>query len=278
MVKVVTDSPSDIPKEVAEELGISIVPIKLAFGTETFLDGVDLTTDEFYARLASTKVMPTTAVPSPRAYIEVFDRLAQETDEILVITVSAGFSAMHRVATQAKEETRGTYRVEVVDSRSGAMAEGLIVIQTARAAKAGAGMAELIELTESNIPRSEIRMAFDTLEYLKRGGRIGRAQALLGSMLRVHPILGIKDGEAFPFARERSRAKVLEYLYSYAAGFSKVDSLAIEDATTPDDAASLAMRLTARFPEAPLYRAKVTPVVGAHVGPHALALAVLGDR
>lgn len=278
VVKIVTDSPSDIPADVARELGITMVPINLIFGSETFRDRVDLTTDEFYRKLALAKNLPTTAVPSPQAFVIVFNMLAKETDEIVAITVSARFSAMNRVAVQAKEDMKGKLRIEVIDSRAGAMAEGLIVIAAARAAKEGASLGEVINIIGRNIPRAEIRMAFDTLEYLKRGGRIGRAQALLGSMLRFNPVLGIKNGEAYPFARPRSRSKAIEYLYRFAAGYSRVDSLAVEDATTPDDAEMLAKRLAERFPDAPVYRAKVSPVVGTHVGPHVLAVAVLGDK
>ena len=121
-------------------------------------------------------------------------------------------------------------------------------------------------------------MAFDTLEYLKRGGRMGKAQAFLGSVLKVHPILGTRDGEVYPFARERSRAKAIDYLYNFAANFSHIDEMAIEDATTPDEAEMLVEHLGSTFPKERIYRSKVSPVVGAHVGPRVLAVSVLGDR
>ena len=158
------------------------------------------------------------------------------------------------------------------------MGEGLIVIAAAKAAKTGASLDEVVQLTKRNIPRAEIRMAFDTLEYLKRGGRIGRAQALLGSMLRINPVLGIKDGEAYPFARERSRGRAMDYLYQFAMSFSKIDEMAVEDATTPQDADKLVEHLSTKFPKERIYRSKVSPVVGAHVGPRVLSIAVLGDR
>jgi DegV family protein with EDD domain len=121
-------------------------------------------------------------------------------------------------------------------------------------------------------------MAFDTLEYLKRGGRIGKAKALLGSMLKINPVLGIKDGEVFPFGQERSRAKAIDHLYSFAMSYSQIDELAVEDATTPDEAEALVERLGAKFPKERIYRSKFSPVIGTNVGPHVIGVAVLGDR
>lgn len=278
VVRIVTESASDVPAGVARELGITIIPINLIFGKETFRDGVDISSEEFYRKLAESKVLPTTAVPSPRTYADTLEKLAEETGEILFITISTKFSASHRVATQAREMVKKKVRVEIIDSMAGAISQGLVVIAAAKASRSGAGLDEVIELTKKNIRRVELRMAFDTLEYLKRGGRIGRAQALLGSVLRVNPILGIKDGEAYPYARERSRSRAIGYLFNFAMSFRNIEELAIEDATTPDEADRLARRLGARFPEERIYRAKVTPVVGTHVGPHVLAVAVLGDR
>jgi DegV family protein with EDD domain len=169
-------------------------------------------------------------------------------------------------------------RVEVVDSQLALMAEGLLVITAAKAAQAGASLDELLELTERNIPRIQTRIAFDTLEYLKRGGRIGKAKALLGSMLKLNPILGIKDGEVFPFVQERSRAKAIDHLYKFAMSYSQIEELSVEDATTADEADALAERLGAKFPRERIYRSKFSPVIGTNVGPHVIGVAVLGDR
>ncbi len=157
-------------------------------------------------------------------------------------------------------------------------AKGMMPRTAARAAQSGANLDEILKLTRRNISRVEIRMAFDTLEYLKRGGRIGRAQALLGSILRLNPVLGLKDGEVYPFARERSRAKAIDYLYNFALDFSNIEEMAVEDATTPDEADILVERLSSKFPKERIYRSKLSPVLGAHVGPHVLSVAVLGDR
>ena len=277
-VKIVTDSLGDIPSNVAEELGITIIPITVLFGTETYRDGVDLTTEQFYDKLVHTNTFPTTAVPPLGDFVKVYDKLAKETDEILVITVSHKLSGTPGAALQAVELMKRKCRVEVVDSQWIIMGEGLIAITAAKAAQAGANFDEVVKMTQNNISRVDVRMAFDTLEYLKRGGRIGRAQAFLGSVLRVNPILGIRDGEACPIARERSRAKAIDYLYSFVMSFSRIEEVAVEDATTPDDAERLIERLSTKFPKERIYRSKVSPVVGTHVGPRVLSVAVLGDR
>jgi DegV family protein with EDD domain len=277
-VKIVTDSLGDIPSEVAEGLGITVIPINVRFGTESYRDGIDLTTEQFYERLAHSKIFPTTIVPPLSVFGEIYDKVAEETGEIVVITFSHKLGAGYEAAMQAKELMKRKCRVEVIDSGWVVMAQGLIVMAAAEAAKAGASLNEVVKVTRKNIARADVRMVFDTLEYLKMGGRIGRAQAFLGSMLKVKPILGIRDGEAFPFARERSRAKAIDYLYNFAISFSRVDGMAVEDATTPDEADELVKRLRSKFPKQRIYRSKVSPVVGAHVGPNVLAVAVLGDK
>ncbi len=277
-VKIVTDSTSDLTPKIASDLGITVVPLYINFGTESYLDGVNLTTEEFYQKLAKSKTLPTTAVPGPAAFAQVYDKLAQETDEIVVISLSSKLSSAHEMESQAVGMMRGKCRIEIIDSKAGCMALGLIAIAAAKAANAGAKMDDVVKLTRRNIPRSKIHFAFDTLEFLKRSGRVSAAQAFLGSMLRVNPIMTLEDGEGRPVAKPRSRAKAIELLYKFAASFSNIEEMAVEDATTPDEADMLAERINSRFPSERIYRTKVSPVVGTHVGPHVLAVSVLGDR
>jgi DegV family protein with EDD domain len=158
------------------------------------------------------------------------------------------------------------------------MGEGLLVIAAVKAASDGAKIDEIIQLTDRNISRVGMRIAFDTLEYLQRGGRIGKAKALLGSMLKVNPILGIKNGEVFPYGQERSRNKAMQNLYNFVTGFSRIEGLAVEDATTPNEADELVVRIKDVFPEVPVYRSKVSPVIGTNVGPRVIGISVLGDK
>ena len=277
-VKVVTDSVADLPSEVTRELGITVIPLNVRFGTEVYRGGIDLTAEQFYDRLAHSETTPVTSVPSPGTFAEAYDKLAEETDEILVINLSSKLSATCEVASQSIGLMKRKCRVEVVDSQWAVMAEGFMVIAAARAAQAGASLDEVVDVTRRNITRVDFRAAFDTLEYLKRGGRIGKAQAFLGSMLKVNPIITIKDGLVEPAGRTRSRAKAIEHLYNFAMSFSHIEGIAIEDAACPDDAELLVERLSSRFPKEHIYRSRTTPVIGTHTGPGLLLVAILGDR
>jgi DegV family protein with EDD domain len=277
-VKIITDSSASIPPEVVEELGITIIPSLIRFGEEVYRDGVDLTTDQFYERLTQDKVHPTTSVPTPQSFVDAYEKLAEETDEVVVITISHKLSAVGDVALQAIGMIEKKPRIEVIDSTWALMSEGLIVIKAAQAAKDGANLNEVKEVVRRNILRTDLRMAFDTLKYLERGGRIGKAQALLGSMLKINPILCLKDGVIYPAGREHSRSKAVDNLCNFVDSFSRIEEMAIGDGTTPDEADALAARLNDRFPAERVLRFKVTPAVGAHVGPHVLAVAILGDR
>ncbi|NWF78153.1 MAG: DegV family protein [Chloroflexi bacterium] len=275
MVKVVTDSCSDITPQLAQELGISVVPLYVNFGNEAYRDNVDLGTEEFYRKLETSKIAPTTSTATPADFAQVFTKLADETKEILTITLSEKFSATYVAALQGKAMVKKDCRIEVIDSQQGAGAQMLLVILAAQMAKVGASLDQITEGVRKAIPRVHIRMTFDTLEYLRRGGRIGKAQAFLGSLLKVNPVLGIKDGQAFPIARSRNRTQAMDFLVNFVKGFSRVEALAIEDATTSDDLEILAERLKHVVPPERIYRSKVSPVVGTHVGPHVLAVAVL---
>ncbi|MCJ7653774.1 MAG: DegV family protein [Dehalococcoidia bacterium] len=278
-VKIVTDSTSDLMPETASEMGITIVPLNVHFGTEigteTYRDGVDLKAEDFYRRLEQSKTLPTTSAPAPGTFAEVYDKLAKETDEILVITISSKLSATYKAAVDGKEVMKSKPRLEIIDSLSAMVGLGLIVISAAKAAKAGASLDEVIDVVRSSMGRVDFRLAFDTLEYLRKGGRIGTAQAFLGSALKVNPILTIKNGLTEGVTRVRYRAKAVDYLGDFVMGFPDVEELAIEDATTPAESEVLAERLGSRFPRERIYWMKVGPVIGTHVGPHVLGVGVL---
>ena len=277
-VKIVTDSVSDLPSEVVEELGITVVPLNVRFGDEVYRDGIDLTAEQFYERLIHSQILPVTSVPTPAAFAGAYDKLAEETDAILSIVLSAKLSGTYEVALQSVGLMKRKCRVEVIDSQWAVMAQGFIVIAAAKAAQAGASIEEVIDITHRNMSRVDLLAAFDTLEYLKRGGRIGRAQAFLGSMLRVNPIITMKNGVVYPVARERSRAKALEHLYNFAMSYSNVEGLAIENAACEDDATALITRLGKKIPKELIYQSRTTPVIGTHTGPGLILVAVLGGR
>jgi len=277
-VKVVTDSVSDLPPQVIEELGITVIPLNVRFGEKVYRDGIDLTTEQFYQQLVHSKTLPVTSVPTPAAFAEAYDKLSEEADEILAIMLSAKLSGTYEVARQSIGLMKRKCRVEVVDSQWAVMAEGFLVIAAARAAQAGASLDEVLEVVRGNIPRVDFRAAFDTLEYLRRGGRIGAAQALMGSALRIKPIITMKDGVVEPAGRTRSRVKAIDHLYQFAASYSHIEGLAVEEAACPDDADLLVERLSAKFPKERIYRSKTTPVIGTHTGPGLILVAVMGDK
>ena len=276
-VKIVTDGSSDIPKNVAEELGITVVPLTVVFGDKAYLDGVDITADEFYTRIVDTPVWPTTASPSIGQFAEVYNKLADETDEIVAVLLSTKYSPCYQYGVAARELVNKKCRVEVIDSTFGASPLGLLAITAAKAAKAGANMDEVIDVVKRAIPKTHILFFFDTLKYLEKCGRIGKAKALMGALLRAKPLLAIKDGESYPVGRVRSRREGLERLYKFAAEFGNIVEMTIEHTNIPKEADSLADRINAIFPKGKIYMSRISPVVGAHLGPYAIGVSVIEE-
>ena len=196
----------------------------------------------------------------------------------MVIILSSKLSGTYNAAVQSAGLMEGKCRIEVVDSQCAVMAQGLVVIRAAQAAKEGANIDQILEIVRNTLPRVEMRAAFDTLEYLKRGGRIGKAAALLGSILKINPIITLKDGLVEPAGRARSREKAIDMLYQFVAGYSNLEELAVEEAACHEDADLLTRRLGSIFPEERIYRSRTTPVIGTHTGPGLLLVAVLGDK
>lgn len=274
-VKIVTDTLSDITSDLAGELGVTVVPLYVRFGEEVFRDRVEMTTEEFYRRLASESTLPSTTQPTPKDFLDVYEKLAKETDEILVITISSKLSGTYKSAQQAKDMFEGKCRIEIVDSLTVAMGQGLIVIAAVKAAQGGANLDKVVEVARSAVSRSHLIAYFDTLKYLAKGGRIGKAENMLGSMLSVKPILTIKDGEMAPLTRVRSVNAGLDYMYNTVASFTNIEGIAVEHATTPEYTNKLVERLRERFPREHIYQTVISPVVGTYGGPGAFALTFL---
>jgi len=274
-VKIVTDSTSDLTPTIANELGITVVPLYVHFADQFYRDGIDLTTEAFYQKLTENKVLPTTSAPPPGVFAEVYDSLAEKTDEILAITISSKLSATFTAATGGLELKKSKARVEVLDSLTAIGGLGLVVISAAKAANAGARLDEVKAIAIDSMRRVDFRMAFDTLEYLKRGGRIGTAAAFFGTMLKMNPILTIREGSTVGVTRVRCRAKALDYLCDFAVSMNDIEEMAVEDATTTDETEALVERLGIGFPKERIYRMKVSPVIGTHVGPHVIGVGVL---
>jgi DegV family protein with EDD domain len=274
-VKIVTDTLCDITGDLATQLGITTVPLYVRFGEEVYRDRVDITSEDFYRRLINEPKLPSTTQPTPNDFSEVYAKLADKTDEILVITVSSKLSGTFSSATQAKDYFKGKCRIEIVDSQTVAMGQGLIVIAAVNAVKAGANLDKVTELARKAIPRSHLIAYFDTLKYLAKGGRIGKAKEFLGAMLSVKQILTTKDGEMAPLTRVHSLRAGLDFLFNYASRYPAIEGLAVEHTTNSEDADSLVERLSKSYPNVPIYRSIISPVVGTYSGPNAMALTVL---
>jgi len=275
MVRIVTDSCSDISPKMAEQFGLTVIPLNVHFGDKIYRDNIDLNTEDFYQKLTRNKILPTTSIPSLAVFTDTLNNLAKETKEILVITLSRKFSAAFDIFLKSKETLKSKCTIEVIDSQVAIGGQLILAVSAAAMARAGATLEEIANWVRNAIPRTHVVMTFDTLEYLRRGGRIGKAQAFLGNLIKVNPILGIKKGEAFPITRVRSRTRAINFMVNFAKSFKKVEALAIEDATTTNELGMMAQRLQGLVPDEHFYRSKVSPVVGTHVGPHVLSVSVL---
>ncbi len=276
-VAIITDSVADLPPRTARDLEIAVVPLIISFGGETFRDGVDLDSDAFYRRLKGGGPFPRTSAPSPGDMTRAVDSAARRAGNVLVITLSARLSGTHSAALQGRDLSQAAHRVQVMDSRWAAMCEGFIAMEAARASLAGQGPDGVLSAARAARGRVRLMAAFDSLEYLKRGGRIGAAAALLGSLLTINPLIELRDGAVHPAGRTRSRRKAIDQLFSFAAAYARIDELAVENTACQEEADELTDRLGALHPKERILRTRMTPVIGAHTGPGLLVVAVLGD-
>jgi DegV family protein with EDD domain len=273
-VRVVTDSVCDTAPGLAQELGITVVPVYVIFGEKPYRDRVDISEDEFYHRLVYGSVYPTTSVPSPQDFADAYNRLAQETDEIISIHASSKLSGIYNSAQLGAQMLAGKCRIEILDSKTLSIGLGLTVLAAAREARAGKNLEQVTQATRQAILHIHNRSMADTLKYAVKGGRVNRAYGLIGTFLGVKPILGMRDGSAFLAGVARTRAKALQRMYEFAASFPNVQEIALGYTTEYDDARNLAERLKAAFPEATVYIARVCPAVAVYGGPGSLGIGV----
>jgi len=273
-VKIVTDSTSDLPVQLAQELGITVVPVYLRFGEKVYRDGVDISQDELYQKLVASPVHPATSQPSPADFADVYNRLSGETDEIVSIQVTSKLSGTYNSALQGRELVKAGCQIEVVDSLSVSMGLGLITVAAARLAEAGESLPAVMEEIRQAIPSIRLLAVFDTLKYLLLGGRIGKVKALLGSMLNVKPLLTVRDGELLPAGLARTRSKGIDRLFDLVKNALNIQELAIVHSTTPDEAGSLKERIASIFDRERIHIARLGPALGVHGGPGTLILAL----
>jgi DegV family protein with EDD domain len=279
-IKIVTDSASDIPLKIREELGITVVPLYVRFGVETFKDGVTITNEEFYRRLVSGEVFPNTIQPSPGDFKQVYEELAKDADAIVSIHLSEKFSGTVNSARQARDLMSSKCRIEVINSDAMAIGLGMICIAAAGAAKAGENLETIVKIVNEAISETHILVLFDSLKYLAKGGRIGQAQSLLGTLLNIKPLLGMKDGIVVPIAKARSYSKGIEQLYVFASNALKeknnIKDLAIMYNTNQKEANELVDRIAPLYPREKIIYGPIGPILGTHAGPNLLAVCLRG--
>jgi len=275
-IKIVTDSTADLPPQLAKEHGITVVPVYLRFGDEVFHDGVDISADEFYRRLTHDPVHPSTTQPSPQDFADVYKGLTKKADGIISIHLSSKLSGTCNSALQGRETAGKECPIEVIDSEVVTMGLGQLAIAANTLAQSGKSLQQVVEEVKQMIPSIHVLGLLDTLKYLALGGRIGKVQALLGSVLNVKPMLTIKDGVLTPAGRVRSRAKGTDILFDYVKNAVDIQDLAVVYNTEREEAQAFVKRLGAIFPEERIRLAQLGPALGVHTGPGILFISLRG--
>lgn len=271
-VRVVTDSACDLPVARATELGVEIVPLTIRFGEEEFVDRIELTNEQFWAKVATSDVLPETAAPSAGAFEATFQRLAAEgADGIVCVNLSSRLSATMQSAQLAAKAMKGTCPVEVVDSLSVSMGLGLQCINAVALANQGAELDQIARAAEDQALRTRLFGTLDTLEHLRRGGRIGAAQALLGGMLSVKPVIEVRDGAVAEAGKVRTRSKSLALLADKVARAKDPQHVFVFDAQAPD-VEELVELLAPIVSRDEIEFGTIGPVIGTHAGPRTIGV------
>jgi DegV family protein with EDD domain len=274
VIKIVTDSTADLPAALIQKLDVTVVPEYLRFGDQVYRDQIDISDDEFYQRLANTPVHPKTSQPTPQDFTNVYNRLCREAEGIISIHLSSKLSGTYNSAVQGKNMIRSECNIEVIDSQTVSIALGLVVIQASIMAKSGMGLKQITDELGKIIASVHILILFDTLKYLAKGGRIGKAKALLGSLLNIKPLLMVKDGELVPSGQARTRSKGTDMLLDFVKNAAGIQDLAVLYSTTRDEAEVLIERLSSMFPKDRIILARLGSALGVHGGPGVLAVAL----
>jgi DegV family protein with EDD domain len=274
-IRVVTDSACDLNADLAAERGLTIVPLSIRFGSEEFVDGSTLSTDDFWARCAASPVLPETSAPSPGAFQAAFVAAADDGyDGVLSISLSAGVSATYQAAVTAAKTVGDRIPVRTIDSRSMTMGQGLMALDLAELAAGGASLDEVAARAGHLIPRTRVFGVVDTLEHLEKGGRIGGARALLGSLLSIKPVVTLVDGVVAEESKQRTRSRSLRYLADKAKTAAPLSRLAVCNGAATDIDEFLEMMEGVQT-QHPLVVVDLGPVVGTHTGPGTIGVCMV---
>ena len=273
-VRIVTDSCSDLPPDTALAFGITVVPLLVNAGGETYRDGVDISADRFYELLQALPDLPTTSQPSGAEVAEIYDQLLEEGHDVVAIHVSSLLSGTYNSATQARELAKDPSRITVVDSYLAGGALGLLALEAAGLAQQSDDHSEVAGQVEKLVERQTGYVMVDTLKYLAKGGRIGKAQAFMGGALQLKPILSVRDGAVHPVERARTKRKAVARLQSLVQSLAPISRLHVSYTTDPDDAHSLRASLADMVAPENIVESRFGPVLGTHLGPGAIGVAV----
>ncbi len=274
---IVTDSTAGLLPTECEELGIHVVPLYIRFGDQIFREGVDISSEQMFTRMRRSSAGPVTSPPTVEDFRQVYRTVARKTDQILSIHLSSKLSQTFAFAQAAAETLLGRTRIHVVDSQTTSAGLAVLARETAKAAAGGMTLDDLIPYVRGLIPRIYLVFFVDTLDYLERGGRIGKAEALLGSMLNVKPLLILEDGEIQPLEKVRTRAKAIEKLAEFVAEFTKIKELWILQEQENEETEQLREMLREYFPGIATPVVPYGPVLASHVGPGAMGVVVFED-
>ncbi|MDK2810026.1 MAG: fatty acid kinase fatty acid binding subunit [Petroclostridium sp.] len=278
-IKIITDSTADIPKNLAEELNITVVPLTVHFGEESYKDWYDLTSTEFFEKLKNSDVMPTTSQISPAAFEEVFRKELQENDSIICVTLSSKASGTYQSAVIAKNSIEDA-DIEVIDSMLLSYGYGMVVVEAAKMAKEGKSKQEIIGRVNYLLERIDTYFIVDTLEYLKKGGRINLAAAVIGNILNIKPVLGIKDGLVVPVDKIRGSKniipKMVELIKSKGYNMSN-QVVGLAHGAIPDRLEELKEAIENEFHPKGFVISEVGSVIGAHSGPGVIGAFFIRD-
>ena len=274
-VGILTDSTAYFAPGEAAARGVRVVPLYVIFGETTYRDGVDLSIDDFFALLTSSKELARTSQPSAGDFQRAYSEMTATAQEVVSIHLSSHISGTFNTSAMAASQMNGNPRVEMVDSKATSLGQTFVVRDAVDAASRRATFADVVAVARESADKVRTYLAIDTLEYLQRGGRLGRTQALLGAALDVKPILGLDDeGKIAQFARVRTRKKSLDTLIELAGSRGQPRRLAVVDATTPEDAQDVRVRLERVFPQVPIEVGRAGPVIGVHAGPGMVGIQV----
>ena len=278
-IKVVTDSTSDLPADVAESLGIEVVPLNVHFGSDVYKDRVNLMPDTFYDKLINGDVLPTTSQPSVGEFIDVYERLGSDADGIVSVHISEKLSGTMNSARLASQQANADCPIEVVDTFQVSMGVGICAMEAAEVANSGGNMNQVILAARNAVTRSQCFFMLETLEFLQKGGRIGKAQALIGNLLKIRPMLILQEGEVHPLGRERTRRKGIAKLVDTVEELAPISGLAVMYSTGPDEAQTLAQNVSKFMIEGrePMML-QIGPVIGTYAGPDTLGIALISAK